>query len=202
MTDLIPEIAGRRAQRAFAAAPVDEATQDLLWRAVSVAPSHGNTQPSRLLVTGSRETRDRLIAALSEGNRTWASVAPLFAALCAVPSHDRPARNWDGSTREMWAFETGIAAGNLMAQATGLGLIAHPMAGYDEPSVRNVFGAPDDVRVLAVFAIGYPGDPATLPDDLRERESSPQWRIPLSYLVGIDRWAPEQGISARELQDR
>jgi nitroreductase len=102
----------------------------------------------------------------------------------------------------MWAFETGIAAGNLMAQATGLGLIAHPMAGYDEPSVRNVFGAPDDVRVLAVFAIGYPGDPATLPDDLRERESSPQWRIPLSYLVGIDRWAPEQGISARELQDR
>ena len=202
MAELIPEIANRRAQRAFASTPVEQAKQELLWRSVLLAPSHGNTQPSRLVVTSNAAIRERVIEALNEGNRGWASAAPLFAALAGMPGHDRPARNRDGTTREMWAFETGIAAGNLMAEATALGLIAHPMSGFDEPAIRAAFQAPDEVRVLVVFAIGYPGDPSTLPLELQEKESAPQWRIPVENLVGIDRWAPEQSVSAREMRPR
>jgi nitroreductase len=202
MPDLIPALRDRRARRAFAPDRVPADVQQALWRAVSLAPSHGNTQPVRLLVATTTDAHDALTAALSDGNRGWAGPAPLLVAIAAVPSHDITPENRDGSRRELWAFHAGIATGNLLAQATALGLTAHPMAGFDEASVRAVFGAPEDVRVLAVVAIGYPGPVASLPEDLQAKEEAPQERLPLSVLVVEDRWTEEHGISARELRKR
>jgi nitroreductase len=201
-TDLIEPLAKRRATRAFDVRPVPMDVQELLWRAVSVAPSHGNSQPVRLLVAVSPTVRERLVAALSEGNRQWAPAAPLLFALLANPAHDGMQRSSDGSERELWAFHAGIAAGNLMTEATALGLVAHPMAGFDEPAVREAFGAPPEVRVLAVFAAGYPGALDSLPEDLRPRESTPQERLPIANLVGFDAWHTGMGVSARDLRKR
>jgi nitroreductase len=144
--------------------------------------------------------RTALFDALSAGNRNWAGAAPLLAAIAALPGHDSVHEGSDGSTRELWAFHAGIAVGNLMAQATALRLIAHPMAGFDEPAVRAAFGAPADVRILVVVAIGYAGDPETLPADLQRREDAPQRRLPLDHLVVIDAWDDRHGASARELR--
>lgn len=201
MPELLPALANRRARRSFAPEPVPAELQDVLWRAVSVAPSHGNSQATRLLVASSPGVRERLIAALSDGNRGWASAAPLLVAIASNPAHDRTAANRDGSERELWAFHAGIATGNLLAEATELGLVAHPMAGFDEPSVREVFGAPEEVRVLAVVAIGFPGEVSQLPDDLQKRETADQQRLPLGHLVVRDRWRPENSESFRAYRD-
>lgn len=202
MPELLPALANRRASRAFANRPVEEELQLLLWKAVSVAPSHGNTQPTRILVARSPESRAALLAAISDGNRNWAPAAPLLFAVAAVPSHDTTPQDFGGTTREVWAMHAGIAIGNLMAQATAVGLVAHPMAGFDEPAVRSVFGAPDDLRILAVVAAGYPGDPALLPEDLARKETAPQDRLPLEHLIAFDRWAEVNAVSARELRRR
>jgi len=37
--------------------------------------------------------------------------------------------------------------------------------------------------------VGYPGDPALLPDDLRERELAPRTRADLDTFVYGSRWA-------------
>lgn len=200
MPELLPALSKRRARRAFDSRAVGAAEQDLLWQAVSVAPSHGNTQPVRVMVARDPAVRRTLERALSEGNRGWASAAPLLAALCVLPGHDSPQQNSDGTTREMWAFHGGIAMGNLLAQATALGLTAHPMAGFDEPAVREAFAASSEVRVMAVVAIGWPGAVESLPEDLQGRETAPQDRLSLDRLVVVDRWAPEHGVSARELR--
>ncbi len=202
MPELLPALANRRASRAFSNRPVEEELEQLLWKAVSVAPSHGNTQPTRILVARSPETRAALIAAISEGNRNWAPAAPLLFAVAAVPSHDTTPQDFGGTTREVWATHAGIAIGNLMAQATAMGLVAHPMAGFDEPGVRAVFGAPADVRIVAVVAAGYPGDPASLPEDLARKETAPQDRLPLEHIIAFDRWTEVNGVSARELRRR
>lgn len=202
MAMVLEALSQRRARRAFAPTPVPQDVRDVLWQAVQVAPSHGNAQPTRILVADSEAARSRLIAALSEGNRNWAPAAPLLFALIANPSHDNVMQGEDGVVRELWPFHAGIAAGNLMAQATALGLTAHPMASFDEQRAREAFGAPAEVRVLAIFAIGYPGEAEMLPDDLQERESSPQERIGIRNLVGIDAWNDEMGVSARELRKR
>lgn len=202
MPELLSALANRRASRAFSSRPVDHELQHLLWKAVSIAPSHGNTQPTRILVARAVETRTALISSISEGNRNWAPAAPLLFAIAAVPAHDTTPQDFEGTTREVWAMHAGIAIGNLMAQATALGLIAHPMAGFDEPGVRAVFGAPDDVRIVAVVAAGYPGDPASLPEDLARKETAPQDRLALEHLLAFDRWGAANAVSARALRRR
>lgn len=202
MPDVLDALTNRRARRAFDQRPVPQDVQEALWRAVSVAPSHGNSQATRLLVAQSPDARERLAAGLSEGNRGWAPSAPLLVAVASLPGHETPLKNRDGSERELWQFHAGIATGNLLAQATALGLTAHPMGGFDETAVREAFGAPPELRVLAVVAIGYPGDPGQLPEDLQKREDAAQQRLPLQYLVAEDAWRPENGTSFREYRQR
>ena len=198
--DLLPALRDRRALRAFDGRPVPDDVQDVLWESVIVAPSHGNTQPWRILVAGSDESRAGLERSLSDGNKSWALRAPLLVAIAANPDHAR-ARKY-GSERALWAYDSGIATGNLMAQATALGLIAHPMTAFDEQTVREAFTAPEEIRVLCVIAIGYPGPPDQLPEDLQEKERAPQSRMPRKHVVAQDRWTAENSVSARDLRDR
>jgi nitroreductase len=200
MPEVLDALTHRRARRAFDPRPVPADVQEALWKALQVAPSHGNSQSVRVLVAQGSDVRERLIAALSKGNQNWAPAAPLLFALTAVPSHDLTIEGADGSVRELWAFHAGIAAGNILAQATAMGLTAHPMAAFDEAAVRAAFEAPPEVRVLAIFAVGYPGEVESLPEDLQRRETSGQERLGLERLVGIDRWDPEMGVSWQELR--
>jgi nitroreductase len=202
MTDVIQPLSARRARRSFESRPVPDDLQESLWKAVALAPSHGNNQPVRVLVAAREPARKALFQALSPGNQTWAGAAPLLFAIAAIPAHDHVAEDRDGTQRELWAYHAGIATGNLMAQATALGLIAHPMAGFDEPAVRAVFGAPDPVRILAVVAAGYEGPISNLVPELQQRESAPQRRLPLDHLVAVDHWEERHGVSMREWRDR
>jgi nitroreductase len=197
MSEMLHALTARRARRAYDSRAVPIAVQERLWKAVSLAPSHGNTQPTRLLVAETPETRESLFRALSEGNRSWAGAAPLLVAIVANPAHDTVQTNSDGSERELWALHVGIALGNLLAQATEDGLVAHPMAGFDEPAVRACFALPPSIRVASVVAIGYPGDPASLPEDLRARETMEQDRLPLENLAG-GHWHEGLAMSARD----
>lgn len=202
MGELLLALSQRRATRAFDPEEVDEESRELLWRAVSVAPSHGNAQAVRLLVPASIEQRESLVAALSDGNREWAGGAPLLVAMGALTAHEREVTNRDGSARETWGLHAGIALGNLMTQATAMGLVAHPMAGFDEEAVRSVFGAPADVRIVTVVAIGWPGEPDTLPEELRQREGGRQQRLPLDVLVVDGQWESRHATSARDLRKK
>ena len=196
MAELLEALGARRARRAFDPREVPVDVQESLWRAVSVAPSHGNVQSVRLLMARSGAVRTALAAALSEGNRGWAPAAPLLVALGALPGHERAEAY--GEERALWSFHAGIAAANLMTQATALGLVAHPMAGFDEAAVRAAFAAPEALRVLAVFAIGFPGAPESLPEDLQRRERREQRRQPIDRLLAVDRWEARNGQSARD----
>lgn len=200
MATVLEALTKRRARRAFAPTPIPADVQEALWRAAQIAPSHGNAQSARILVAASADARQRLLAALGQGNLSWAPAAPLLFALASVPAHDMTIEAGDGSTRELWPFHAGIVAGNLMAQATSMGLVAHPMASFSEPAARAAFEAPDDVRILAIFAVGYPGEVESLPEDLQRRETSTQDRLGIERLVGVNRWNDEMGMSARDLR--
>ena len=190
MADLIEAIAGRRAQRAFDPRAVSAEAQELLWRAVSVAPSHGNVQSARLLVARSAATRASLVAALSEGNRNWAPAAPLLVALGSLPGHEHA--DSYGEERALWSFHAGIAAGNLMAQATALGLIAHPMAGFDEAAVRAAFGAPEER--YACWSCSPSGSPGSLRRCRRTSNAVNSASNAVSRWIG---WLPPTGGPSR-----
>jgi nitroreductase len=202
MSEVIGPINDRRALRAFDSRAVPLDVQETLWEAFQLAPSQGNSQPARLLVARSPEVRERVFAGLSEGNRGWAGGAQLLLAAGAFPAHDHTPVNSDGSTREMWGFDAGLALASLLIQASAMGLVAHPMAGFDEVAVRAAFGAPPELRILAVVALGYPADPATLPEDLRAKETAPRRRLAREHVVAFDAWDERLTTSWRDLQKR
>lgn len=177
-----PLIQARRARRALANRPVPESAILALLEAAHLAPSCFNNQPWRLVVaTG--EALEELKEALTGGNY-WARRAP---AMIAVASQrDLDCKLSDG--RDYFLFGCGMAVGFLMLQATQMGLIAHPIAGYDPAKVKEALGIPDDYVVIALVVLGWPGDPAVLSDKHRELESSPRDRKPLSEVAFWNRF--------------
>jgi hypothetical protein len=51
-----------------------------------------------------------------------------------------------------------------------------------------VLGIPEGYEPVTMGAIGYIGDPETLPEHLRERELAPRRRKPLEELVFRGKW--------------
>jgi nitroreductase len=166
-------LAARRSSRAFSVKAVDQQSLQLLFEAARWTPSLSNEQPWNFLVTTQtkRESYDRLLHCLIEFNRHWAQHAPI---LILMTTNLNFASN--GKRNSHAWYDSGQAAANLTFQATALGLIVHQMAGFDSDKVRQEFAIPLDQEPTVVIALGYPGDPNTLPEKLQQRELSARTR--------------------------
>ena len=176
-------IESRFSTRAFAATPVERAKLVSILEAARWAPSSGNAQPWRFLVTrqGS-EPFERLAGCLSHGNRRWAPRAPVLVLTAAKsvlePKGDKPARD-----NPYALHDVGQATAFMTLQATALGLHVHQMGGFDKAAAAEAFGLPEHLSPVAVVAIGYLGDAETLPDDVRSKEEAARTRLSLRELV-------------------
>jgi len=176
----------RRSGRAFALQAVTHETLLMLLEAARWAPSCSNFQSWRFVVASTPEALSRLHEALNRGN-AWAKRAP---ALIAVASRkDLGKVGADG--REFFLFDTGLGVGNLLIQAVSMGLMCHPMAGFDQQKAREALGIPADFTVICLIAAGYPGDPGVMEDEeLRRRETAPRQRKLLTEIASFERWDP------------
>jgi nitroreductase len=175
----------RWSPRAFSERPVEPDKLRSLFEAARWAPSSNNEQPWRFLVA-TRENKadwDRLFNCLVEGNRKWAHQASVLILSVASLKFEE-----DGSTNRHAFHDTGMAVENLIIQATALGLFIHQMAGFRVDQARADLKIPDGYEPVAMIAVGYPGDPATLPDYLRERELKPRERNSISEFVFSGTW--------------
>ena len=184
-------IARRWSPRAFDERPVEQATLKSLFEAARWAPSSNNEQPWRFIVA-SKETStdyDRLFACLVEGNRKWVFRAPvLILSVASLLFED------DGKLNRHALHDTGMAAENFVLQATALGLQAHQMAGFDTQKARETCLIPTGFDPVAMIALGYPGDPAVLPDYLRDREMKPRERQPIGDFVFSIKWGQTSAL--------
>jgi nitroreductase len=79
---------------------------------------------------------------------------------------------------------------NLMLQATAMGLIAHPIAGFRQRGVKETLGVPEDYTLIALIILGHPSeDQSGLSDKHRAEETSERSRRPLSEVVSWNRFA-------------
>jgi uncharacterized protein (DUF924 family)/nitroreductase len=176
-----PTLRDRKSSRAFAPRSVTATDLRALFEAARWAPSSFNEQPWRFVVARRAEEPaafERLLGTLSEKNQRWAGAAPLLVttlARRAFTPDDRPNRHA--------LHDLGAATAQLTVEATARGLGVHPMAGFDAARVREVLSVPDDFEVVAVLAVGHPGEDGALPDDLQGREKAPRRRRPQSELV-------------------
>lgn len=182
--EILANIRKRRSRRAYdATRTIDRSTLRRLVEAAHLAPSWANSQSWRWILVDESPALDDVRKALAEGNY-WALKAPVLAVLVSgeklnpTQSHNRP----------YWAFNAGLSAMNLMLQAVEEGLIAHPMAGFDPPLVKQSLGIPEDYSVLLVMSLGYPGDPSSLKPHHLELESKDRERYPLENVLAFNRF--------------
>jgi nitroreductase len=179
-------IATRWSPRAFGDKDVAPETLRSLFEAARWAASSSNEQPWRFIVAtrDDKENFDKALQPLVEFNVNWAKHAAVLGfAVCelAFAKNQAPNRNAQ--------YDTGAAMALLCIEATARGLFVHQMAGFDPDTAREVFDIPSGFEAIAAFAIGYPGDPASLPQPLRDRELAPRSRKPIRDFVMTGQWA-------------
>jgi nitroreductase len=178
-------LAERWSPRAFADRTVDHDKLLSLFEAARWAPSSFNEQPWRFIVAAKEDSAayERILSCLIEFNQAWARTAPvLMLSLCSTLF----AKN--GKVNPHAWHDTGMAMMSLVVQATTFGLYVHQMAGFDGEKVRRLYSVPADVQPVAAAAIGYLGDPASLPRELREKEHAERSRREARGFVFRDRF--------------
>lgn len=84
--------------------------------------------------------------------------------------------------------DVGLAMENLVLEGIHRDIYVHQMAGYSEETVHDHFDLPEDHEPVAAFALGYKGEPSSLPEDYREQEEASRGREPLSDFVFTENW--------------
>jgi nitroreductase len=178
-------IAERWSPRAFSDKLVAPDVLSSLFEAARWAPSSSNEQPWTYIVATKDDAENfaKLVSVLVPFNVTWAQHAPVLALAVAELAFAK-----NGTPNRNAQYDVGAASSWLTVEATSRGIFVHQMAGYDHDKAREVFAIPAGWEPIAAMAIGYPGDPESLPQSLRDREVAPRTRKPISAFVMSGRW--------------
>ena len=182
----IEEILRRRwSPRAFSNRNVEAVKLRSLFEAARWAPSSFNEQPWSFIVATKENPEDhaQLLNCLLEKNQQWAKLAPVLMVSIARLNFEKT-----GKPNRHAFHDVGLAMGNLLVEATALGLFVHQMAGFSVEKVRETYAVPPDFGPVAGIAVGYPAEPEVLPDAFREQETGPRKRKPISSFVFEGKW--------------
>jgi len=178
-------LAERWSPYGFEDRPVPDTDLRSLFEAARWAASSYNEQPWSYLVAARDDSAEfaRLLSCLVDGNQAWAKTAPVLA--LGVVSLRFAKNNADNRAA---VHDLGLAAGNLVMEATARGLSVHQMIGILPDKAREVYRIPEHFEAWTAMAIGYKADPAKLPEALRVRDLTPRQRKRLSKFVFARQW--------------
>ncbi|MBC8001288.1 MAG: nitroreductase family protein [Opitutaceae bacterium] len=178
-------LAERWSPYGFEDRPVPEADLRSLFEAARWSASSYNEQPWNYLVATKENTVEfgRMLGCLVEANQTWAKAAPVL--VLGVVSLQFAKNNADNRAA---VHDLGLAAGNLVVEATARGLSVHQMIGILPEKARETYQIPKHFEAWTAMAIGYKAAPEKLPDALKDRDLTPRQRKRLSKFVFTGHW--------------
>jgi nitroreductase len=144
----------RRSYRAFEPVEITDDMIKELATAAQLMPSCFNNQPWKFVFVRSKEALAKVHATLPAANG-WVKKASVIVAAFARKENDCVIKE-----REYYLFDLGQAVGAMQLRATELGLVAHPIAGFDNEKVRLALGIPEGNMVLVLInaPAGRPGN--------------------------------------------
>lgn len=141
--DVFEAVRKRRSIRAYEPTPVPEEKLERILEAARLAPSAENLQPWHFIVVRDKDMRRKLARAPLAG---FLGEAPVVIVGCG---------NRNSSPR-WFAVDVAIAMQSMVLTATGEGLGTCWVGSFREEEVRELLGIPEEYRVVALLAIGYP----------------------------------------------
>jgi len=185
--DVVKAIEERRAYRSFEPSNIDEGVVKELAKAASLAPSCFNNQPWRFVFVYGREMLEKMDAVFNKGNE-WCTTASMVIAVFSEKKLDCNIKE-----REYYLFDTGQGVAYLVLRAWEMGLVAHPIAGYDENKVKETLGIPADNRVITLILVGKHSNERNpmVNDKQWEAEQKRPERLPFDKFAYIDKVGPK-----------
>jgi len=180
--DVKEAIEKRRAYRSFGPVEITDGLMGELASAARLTASCFNNQPWKFVFVRSQDALAKVRDCLSKGNE-WAAKAPLIIAAFAQKDYDCVIKE-----REYYLFDLGMAVSAMQLRATELGLLAHPIAGFDNEKVRLALGIPEGNMVIALIIAGKKSnDISALTPYQAGQETGPRpARLALENIYGID----------------
>ncbi len=187
--DLKKIIETRRAYRSLEPVEITEELIRDLGECIRLAPSCFNNQPWRFVFVYEASKLKELHSALPEGNK-WAFAASLIIAVFSRKELDCVVKD-----RDYFLFDTGMAVAYLILRATEMGLVAHPIAGYDEQKVKEILKIPDEMRVITLVIVGKHSQNIgpLLSEKQAEIEKKRPERLPLERFIFHNVFSEEEG---------
>ncbi len=174
----------RWSPRAMTGEAVSNAELMRLFEAARWAPSSYNEQPWRFLYAHRDTTHwETFFNVLVEANQTWCERAGVLILIVSKRTFSK-----NGKPNPVCVYDAGSAWENLALQGASMGLVVHGMAGFDQDKARTDLGVPDDFEICAMAAIGRPGDPDDLPEQMREMDRNPSGRKPVEEISMEGGW--------------
>jgi nitroreductase len=158
----------RRSIRKYKPNPVPEDKLQYVLEAARTAPSWANRQCWRYIVVKDEALRRKIT------QRDWAAEAPIIIVACADPD-----LSGNKFGQPYYMLDVGSSVDHLMLAAAEQGLGTCWIGGqFDEKTVKEALGVPDQIRVVALTPLGYPAEEKGLVTE----------RKPPSEIVHRDRW--------------
>jgi YbgC/YbaW family acyl-CoA thioester hydrolase len=166
-------VESRRSLRSFSSREVEGWKVARMLDAASRSPSCAGRQPWAFVAVRRDDPSRGAVEGALDGGNGWAREAPVLIVSGAVA-----ARSVVVESRGYHLHDAGIALSALLLAGVDLGLRVHPMAGWREEPLRASLSLPEGFLPMAVTAVGYPGDPAALPEAVRQRDERPRRALP------------------------
>jgi nitroreductase len=155
-----------------------------LAKSAQKSPSCKNSQPWRFIFVYDENQLKKLFKSIIPGNQ-WIERASMIIVVFSNVKYDCIFKE-----RLYYLFDTGIATGFLILRATELGLVAHPIAGFNENVIKNMLEVPNDMRIISLIVIGkksnkiYP----ELTDLMKKTEARRPGRFALKNFVYTNKY--------------
>lgn len=173
-------ISFRRSWRSYSDKKIPEKELIRLIEAAHLAPSCFNNQSWRFQIITDKKILENIYTAIPEGNY-WVKYAPALIAVYSTKDDDCVLSN----NRDYYLFDTGMATGFLMLQATKMGLLTHAIAGFKPKKIKKMLDISEKATLITLITVGYYGNNEKLSNNHKTDEKSERDRNDLSNVFII-----------------
>jgi nitroreductase len=182
--DVKEAIQKRRAYRSLDLVEITEGLIKDLAGCAQLSSSCNNNQSWRFIFVYEQDMLKKMHEVFSKGN-AWAKSASMYIVVLSKKDYDCVIDD-----RVYHQFDTGMATAFLILRATELGLVAHPIAGYNLQKTREVLGVPDDLEVITLIIVGEHSkiiNPVLSEKQIASEKQRPE-RFPFEKFVYLNRY--------------
>lgn len=149
--DVFEAVKNRRSIRRYKDKEVEQEKLDKILEVARLAPSAANRQQWKFLVVRDENTIKNLVAAAN--GQQFIQEAPVIVAACSTESeHVMPCGQL------AYTVDLSIAVSFMVLEAVEDGLGTCWLGAFGEDKVKELLEIPDDIRVVAMFTLGYPDE--------------------------------------------